>query len=92
MTLILFCIITIIFTIFFGVYKKYALFKTKKYFRFIFLTNIILSFISGILNGTFYSHGFDIPWWIFSFVFFLIILTTSIFVIVIFKFLKNEKK
>jgi len=72
---------TIIFTIVLGIRKKYASVQPKKYFLLIFITSILISLISGIVEGTTYSHGIDIPWWIFSVVSFIIILMTAIILI-----------
>ena len=78
MIFIFFIIITLTYTIAIGIYKKFALIKPKKYIKLISIITIIISLIYGISEGTFYSHGFDVPWWIFSIAFFIIILTTAI--------------
>ena len=49
-----------------GVTKRSALKKTKEYIKGVSVIAILSSFVVGLLEGTWYSHGFDVPWWIFS--------------------------
>ena len=71
-------LIGMILTIILGLRKKYALKQPKRYFKLMALIALILSLISGIVEGTSYSHGVDIAWWIYSVLSFIIIMLTTI--------------
>jgi len=73
------------YTIILGLRKKNASRQPKKYLRSILIIAILVSIISGISEGTMYSHGIDIPWWVFSLVTFVITLSTAMLLIVLIK-------
>lgn len=56
------------------------------------LISLIFIPIVGLGTGTFYSHGFDIPWWIFGTFISLVIILMSCITLVFYKLItKNEK-
>ncbi|WP_344927445.1 acetyltransferase [Aquimarina addita] len=80
-------VITWVIVIFSGLYKKNALLHTKKYIQYTWIIGCFISIISGATEGTLYSHGLDIPWWIFSIVHLIIIIITLYSVLVLMKLL-----
>jgi len=81
MVFLIITLLAVVYTIILGVQKKYASNRPKRYLRSIFIAAIPISLISGISEGTWYSHGFDIFWWIFSILSFIITLITSLLLI-----------
>lgn len=61
-----FVVISFLSAIIFGLKNKYAFINTKKYFLHLSVIGTVASLILGLAQGTFYSHGFDIYWWLFS--------------------------
>ena len=87
---------SIIFTIVLGIQKNYAYVKTKEYFNYIIIFAIVIGLLSGLIEGTWYSHGLDIPWWVFSILNFLLLLITAVVIIglthILFRKTKNTNK
>ncbi|ADY30886.1 hypothetical protein KLA_13594 [Cellulophaga geojensis KL-A] len=67
-------ILTIIIVIALGMFKKYATLHPKKYLITVSAIGLVVSLILGLLIGTAYSHGIDISWWVFSVLFFIMII------------------
>lgn len=70
-------ITTIIYGLFFGAAKK----NSRKYLQKCSMAGIILIPIVGLSEGSLYSHGFDIHWFIFGLVNFFVILFTAIIIV-----------
>ncbi|WP_108868918.1 hypothetical protein [Aquimarina aquimarini] len=93
MTFIFFLAITFFYTIILGVYNRYAFIHSKKYIRFICISVALLSLVAGISQGTLYSHGLDIPWWVFSAINFVIGMVAALIIVGLMKviFFKQRK-
>lgn len=74
-------ILTIISTVLLGVFKKYVVVQPKKYIVIVLIIGLVVSMALGFLLGTAYSHGLDIPWWIFSILFFIMIIIPSLILV-----------
>ena len=69
-------IATIIYGLFFGAAMK----EPQKYLQKCSIAGIILIPVVGLSEGTFYSHGFDIHWFIFGLANFFVILLTALII------------
>jgi len=78
--------------IIYGLINNQAKHNPPKYMRAILITGIILIPLVGLAQGTFYSHGFDIHWFLFGLFNFLVIVITAITLIGIMKLTKKIKK
>ena len=63
--------------LFFGAAKE----DSKKYLKKCSIAGIFLIPIVGLSEGTFYSHGFDIHWFIFGLANFSVILVTALIIV-----------
>ena len=82
--------LSLILTIIIGVkLLKKGVNANKYMFRSV-IVGIILVPIVGKAEGTFYSHGFDIPWWVFGAVNLLVITTAAITTGVIYKLFASK--
>jgi len=77
--------LSFIFVIIYGVVNNYAKNEPKQYLLRSTIVGIILIPIVGLSQGTSYSHGFDIHWYIFGFANFILILVTSVILVFITK-------
>lgn len=68
---------TVIYGVLFGAAKR----ESKNYLQKCSITGIILIPVVGLGEGTFYSHGFDIHWFVFGLANFLVILLTALMVV-----------
>ncbi len=93
MIFIFFVLGTFFYTIILGIYNRYAFINSKKYIRFTCISVALLSLVAGISQGTLYSHGLDIPWWIFSVINFVINIVTAFVMVGVMKviFFKQRK-
>jgi len=71
-----------------GIKNRTTALTPKKYFKYICIIGFIFSLLVGLAQGNFYSHGFDISWWLFSVVNFTLILSSGIVVSVCFIYKK----
>lgn len=78
-------IISFLLTLYFGLRKSYAKINTPKYVTRSLIVGAVLIPVAGGAQGTFYSHGFDIPWWLFGIMNFCVIALTVLLVIILFK-------
>ncbi len=53
--------------------------------------SLVVSITLGLLVGTSYSHGFDIPWWIFSILFFVMIAVPCLIILGLVHYRLNKK-
>ena len=81
--------LNLMYVIFLGLRKKYFMNETKAFLYNISIKTLFTSVVIGLLEGTSYSHGFDIPWWGFSLSSFVIILSFTCLFIGILK-IKNK--
>ncbi|MBO0590483.1 acetyltransferase [Cellulophaga sp. E16_2] len=81
MILFIVLVLSIIYVIILGVRKKHASREPKKFLRTLLLIATPVSIITGLLEGTWYSHGFSIQWWIFSILIFIVSLLTGLIIV-----------
>jgi len=81
-------IATVIYGLFFGGANKDA----RKYLKICSIAGIILIPVVGLSEGTFYSHGFDIHWFIFGLANFFVILVTALIIVGSLKIYAKLKK
>ncbi len=74
-------LLAIVGAIILGLRKNGAFINPQKYFQQMSAIAFITGIISGVVQGTAYSHGFDFYWWMFSILSFIIIMIVSIVVI-----------
>ncbi|TCI91877.1 acetyltransferase [Tenacibaculum sp. M341] len=74
-------LLAIVGAIILGLRKNGAFINPQKYFQQMSTVAFITGTISGVVQGTAYSHGFDFYWWMFSILSFIIIMIISIIVI-----------
>ena len=59
-------ILSFLLTIFFGLYNNYAKRDPQKYIQRCILVGTVFVPVVRMAEGTFYSHGFDIHWFVFG--------------------------
>ena len=73
--------LSFIITIIYGIHSCYGKQEPKKYIQRCIISGIILIPVVGLSEGTFYSHGIDIHWFVFGVVNFIVIFITSLILV-----------
>lgn len=89
---IIIIILTIISALTLGIFRKNAVTQPKKYIVVVSAIGLVVSLIMGLYIGTAYTHGFDIPWWFFSILFFIMILVPCLILVALAQLKLKVKK
>lgn len=61
-----------------GLYKNLAMTTPRKYLHIALVLAVVLGIIVGLLGGTVVTHAFDIYWWLFSIIYFILLVIPAL--------------